>query len=1209
MKRFFNKLKNKMHNSGSGLVLVIVALAFVGILAGALLTAVAYCYRLKLYDYNAKSNFYYLEQAMDELYAGVGTETMSAMQEAYEETREKVIYYDTKSKSYKNVGNKKANKLFKDSFMSKVSDLYYNNSDIDYIDDTSDPHYLCIDPTCDWFKSFESLISNDSVHLVKCGVDGDGNKLPHSDIYNMRVELFNEEGNHYTGGTDLLSKIVIRNVTLYRDVEYDRSTANGRDKNGRKGKFTQTISTDIEINRPDFNVAFNNNNLDIDNLFSYCMLADSGVEINEAPGSKLVINGNIYAASDFYNKTYNRFDDVANSKLTQNSFQLTTVSDDGTSSQIDYSMNKVHNRSYGSDTSTDLRNWNMFYDSNKSNTNSGTLYNGSNDHSKYSGFYIDGANVSILAKYVIVPGSLSIMNAGDLTLYGRDGSAVSESNVWVDELVLDGYVPKSKSVGSDGTITYTAKGANAFLDANLYVKDDTQIESDYAQLKLSGGYYGYSNSSTSDSRIFVPTTAKDGNNNYIYQQLVNGSTSVENRGHYNSSSIVVNAKNATVDLSTLNTLYIAGRSYVELSHQKNGNLMDDSYIDDTIDDGSTEGTFVDDDSIEYSVNKNKQSYEYDSDIDDYRTGESVSIKSSQLAYIPDNEPRAVDEDGNTVSNPVEDNPSTTTNEKNYDHYVCDVDTQLGSSYLFQKYFGQGSSAKVETIPVIYVKDTVNKTDGSSSEKNMYYIDFDYVAQHNLYDTRHWAYTAITGTGGKVYQDASGNYYKFYVKSTANANRYGDYLKKCFIQDYFDYLNYSEDWNNNITSTTPQHLEGGVTHYDVDTDILEDADLSDLLNEVTHYDDYIAGQLTIPNLDNENVYSYASGVITNTGERLFDVNDNNEYKDGALTKEVSFNVITAKNSVIDSTLEGSTSKFKSTNIDEMANNISTYDSNYVNGITFSNEYQTHYNYMKWALMDLEEGSDEANLVDEIVDKNGEGCITPINRYMNFDKISDSDSLMNFPSGAPSETNISPDNFDLGTYKVWVSNGEDMLDIYPGYYYDDSHNLKSVDNGSITGIIITKGDVRFPTASEIKKLHDDWTVAECQAAACKNFNGIIISGGKIYVNNNLTNINATDLCKNIINACLTKASLTGTSEGTTAEINKARSDGAKAIRVLSLFKAYDKEAEAALTKATEEINSFESGEESVEPENEDSPLSISNIDYSDVIRYNNWMRNVD
>lgn len=1195
MKRFLNKIKNKIQNSGSGLILVIVALAFVGILAGALLTAVAYCYRLKLYDYNAKSNFYYLEQAMDELYAGVGTETMTAMQEAYEETREQVIYYDVNTKSYKNIGNEKANKLFKDSFMSKVSDLYYDNSNISLL--TSGVHKGCIDPECDWFKAFEGLISNDTVHLVRSNTDDE--TFPHSEIYNMRVSLFDEDGKPYNGAANkILSKIIIRNVTLYRDVEYNRSSASGT--------FTQTLSTDIEIARPDFDVAFNSNNLDIDNLFSYCMIADSGVEINEDPGAKLTINGNIYAASDFYNKTYNRYDAVSENKITEDEFDVPSSSGFSGSDDISYKMNKVYNRNYGSDAATTLRNFNLYNDANKTSENSGTLYNGDNDHSKYSGLYIDGANVSILANYVIVPGSLSVMNAGDLTLYGRDGSSISESNVWVDELVLAGYVPKSKAVSTDTSYT-VAKGANAYLDANLYVKDDTQIESDYAQLKLAGSYYGYSNSSTSDSRIFVPTTRKDGNNNYIYQQVTSNGA-VENRGHYNSSSILINSKNATVDLSSLGTLYIAGRSYVELSHQKNGNLTDESYKDDTIDDGGTSGIFTDDDNTEYSVNRSKQSYAYDSYVEDYRTGESISIKSSQLAYIPDNEPRAVDADGNTVTSPKDDDPSTTVNEKNYDHYVCDIDTNLGSSYLFQKYFGKGNSAAVTSIPVVYTKDEVTSTDGSKSDKVMYFIDFDYVADNDLYDKKEYD-NRVSTTSGETYKNSNNKYTKFYEKTNANKGKYGDYLKKCYIQDYFDYLNYAEYWGDNNLAPLPTHNElvsGNVgdgsavyrTVYDVDTDILEDQDLTDLLNDVIHYEDYIAGQLTIPDLDENNVYSYTSGVITNTGNRLFDVDDDNKYTNPITgnKSQVSFDVITSKNSVIDSTLQGSTSKFKASNIDATVDNSTA---TYVNGIDFSNEYQTHYNYVKWALMDLDDESDEAGVVKDIVDKNGEGCITPINRYMNFDKISDSDSLMAFPAGTASATEINPNNLDLGSYQVWVSNGDEMLNI----------DCTGLSDNTITGIIISKGDVKFPTKAEFKILHPTWSDAKCEEAVCKNFNGIIITGGKIYVNNNVTNINATDLCKNVINACLTKASKTGTNEGTAEEIAEARRQGAKAIRVLSLFKAYQQEADAALAKAQEDINNYENEDIDEQPENEDSPLSISNIDYSDVIRYNNWMRNVD
>jgi hypothetical protein len=53
------------------------------------------------------------------------------------------------------------------------------------------------------------------------------------------------------------------------------------------------------------------------------------------------------------------------------------------------------------------------------------------------------------------------------------------------------------------------------------------------------------------------------------------------------------------------------------------------------------------------------------------------------------------------------------------------------------------------------------------------------------------------------------------------------------------------------------------------------------------------------------------------------------------------------------------------------------------------------------------------------------------------------------------------------------------------------------------------------------------------------------------------------------------------------------GRKACRFLSLFKAYESYANDALggTVTQEETR------------------SITNIDYSDILRYNNWMRNVE
>ena len=144
-------------------------------------------------------------------------------------------------------------------------------------------------------------------------------------------------------------------------------------------------------------------------------------------------------------------------------------------------MNKVYNRTYGSEALTTLRNEN-YRVSNSSNPED-YLYNGYNERSKYSGLYIDGANVSILANYVIIPGSLSIMNAGDLTVYGRNESEITESNIWADEVVLAGYVPKSKnSAGS--------------YSSNRYVIDIVD-EDERKYCKLYGSYVPESNSRNS----------------------------------------------------------------------------------------------------------------------------------------------------------------------------------------------------------------------------------------------------------------------------------------------------------------------------------------------------------------------------------------------------------------------------------------------------------------------------------------------------------------------------------------------------------------------------------------------------------------------------------------------------------------------------------------------------------------------------------------
>ncbi|MBO4864487.1 MAG: hypothetical protein J5517_08980 [Eubacterium sp.] len=1063
MKKIVLKIKKCLKNSGSSLVLVIVALGFVGILTGALLTAVGYAYRLKMYDYNSKSNFYYLEQAMDEIYAGVGIQTMEDMQKAYEETREQIYEYDLSKKEYKNIGDKAANKKFKEIFMEKLSTESFYNLDVD--------SYGNVLTTSGLAYELKNMISNSEVEL---------------DASRLKVKKY------YMPGSTMLAKVVIKDITLTRSANYNRSQATGT--------FTQTISSDLEISRPDFEVSFDVSNVDIP--FQFCIMSDSGVEVNENPGDILTINGDVYAASDFYNKTYNRYDAASEALIKKDEYNVTKSDSEGNSQQIKYTMNKVSNYSYSNAATHTL------FNQNAAMSNSGSMfefqYDGNYEKSKYSGFYVDGCNVNILAKHIIVPGSISVMNTGNLTVYGIDGSEVKESNVWTDEVVLGGYAsinPDNKKFGS-----------SAVFNANMFVKDDTQIEVESANLKFNGSYYGYSNSSTSDSRVFLPTTAKDKSGlQNIYQQIVGkdstGNPIYDKRGHYNSSAIIVNGEHSTLDLTELSTMYIAGRSYIELSHQKTGSSsLNGTYV---INEGGSD--------IEYKISSKKNSYEYNADVKDYRMGESISVKTNQIAYVPLNAPWPANSSRQKIDN-----------EAQADHFEVSVTApKLSASMFFIKYFGKGTDSSVDKIPVVYVKEKVSKfvNGNKTGEKNktMYYIDFQYVADHNL----------------SKFSDSD-------IPSGVNK---ADYIEQQFIKDYFDIFNYSDVLVNPDVYT--QEVKNYVQNK-VDNTVL-DADLIEILKDVTYYKEYLTGEVAIPDQDLSTVKTYTSGVLTHTGTSIFGVNDENKYVDNNNdTHKVDYKVLASKGSNLDSILAGGT--------ENTANAAAAID--------YSKEYQKHYNYVKWALKDLEEGSDEANLVDSIVSDNGEGCVTPLNNFFNFDKISGSDELMAAAPGQPaSATDINPDNLDLGKYKVWVSNDDVKIEC-----------KNASEKNTVTGIIITKGDVYF----------DSYSGSESYKSVNK-FNGMIICGGKVYINNDVTNINSTGLCKSIISSCIIKAR-----DATNTSDPSLMAEGRKAVRFLSIFKDYEKLANEALddtiTKDT-------------------STKSITNIDYSDVIRYNNWMRNVD
>lgn len=519
IKRLKRKLKHT-DDHGSSFVLVIIATTFMCILAAALLMGAYMTYKLKYYKLNSLNNFYEVETALDEIYAGVGAATNEHLYSAYTTTAELVVVYDTKKNEYTTIDNDEANELFKKLFMTGfIADVNYKN--IRNVTDT-----------------FQSFISNE----YDASLNPNGVKL---DTSNLKLIYTDEAGKkstqYYTAkGTSKIerepgfSNDKVKNVT-FKNVCLKRSIAlSGAEASTTSGTYEQSITTDIVLSEPEYNVSFDSSSTTTNSLYEYAILADMGLEVgddDDTMATDLQIKGNIYAASDYYNKDYN---DAAATKVT------------------------------GKYDRTGATKW------------------GSTIDSTYSGIFANGKNTKLTlnSDVVICPGSLAAYNGAQVSVSGRSGTL---SELWTDNIVIGGK--------ENGTI----KAA-----ANAYVFDDTELNAENSSLKFTqGNYFGYSYNAN-DTRSL----------NYLRK---NGwlATGYKLRSHFSDSAIIVNGKDSTLDLEKLNSLYIAGKSYIEFSKVATSSLAEDQ----------TEITV--DDNADYAFTS----------LTDYSTGQSLDVKTNQLMFL------------------------------------------------------------------------------------------------------------------------------------------------------------------------------------------------------------------------------------------------------------------------------------------------------------------------------------------------------------------------------------------------------------------------------------------------------------------------------------------------------------------------------------------------------------------------------------------------
>lgn len=513
------RLKRKLrHNDdhGSSFVLVIVATTFMCILASAILMGAMMTYKLKFYKLNSLNNFYEVETALDEMYAGVGAATNEHLYSAYTTTAELVVVYDTKAQAYTTLDNKSANELFKKLFMTGfVADTNYNS--LKNVTDTLQSFIS---------NEYDAVDNPDGVRL-----DTSNMKLIYTDVNNKTTtQYYKNDGGIKTEKqsgyeNDKVQSVTFKNVCVKRSVDLQGSTA---------GTYEQSITTDIVLTEPEYNVSFDTSSVSNNTLYEYAILADMGVEVGEDNDNRTTdaqVKGNIYAASDYYNKDYN---DVAETKVT-----------------------------------------------NKYESKPTTMW-GTKESSAYSGIFVNGKNstLTLNSDVVVCSGSLAAYNGAEINLSGRTQTL---SELWADNIVIGGK-----------------DGGSLKASADAYIFDDTELNAEKASLKFTqGSYFGYSYNAQ-DTRSL----------NYLRQKGYLA-TGYKLRSHFSDSAIIVNGKNSTLDLQDLNSLYIAGKSYIEFSKIAASSVPEDD-----------ENITVDE-NADYAFTTLK----------DYSTGQSLDVKTNQLMFL------------------------------------------------------------------------------------------------------------------------------------------------------------------------------------------------------------------------------------------------------------------------------------------------------------------------------------------------------------------------------------------------------------------------------------------------------------------------------------------------------------------------------------------------------------------------------------------------
>lgn len=248
MRKHFRRFRKD--NKGVTLVLAIVAIAFVGVLASAILSAAATNYRLKIMDRYSKNTFYNADSITEEIHEGLG-----------------IMCYDSLEKAYDYAASNLSSNYVAGTTM--VNQRYDN----DTVNRNMKVHYYSI---------IGKKFFGESINMA----DKEG-ALAYFNTLITRPEKAQVVG--YSS--------VERNPS---DQSYTFKDVAIRYLENEKEPYYSTIKIDIKITYPDININFVADEKEWKSYLNYCLMAEDKIEIGASDVSRglATVSGGMYSGNN-----------------------------------------------------------------------------------------------------------------------------------------------------------------------------------------------------------------------------------------------------------------------------------------------------------------------------------------------------------------------------------------------------------------------------------------------------------------------------------------------------------------------------------------------------------------------------------------------------------------------------------------------------------------------------------------------------------------------------------------------------------------------------------------------------------------------------------------------------------------------------------------------------------------------------------------------